>query len=92
MRGATVAFALLSVAIAGCGNAARDQLRARAAFDLSCEESKIAVVEIDALTRDARGCGQQATYVESCSGAPSARCTWVPRTESRPSEGLPSRL
>jgi hypothetical protein len=62
--------------LAGC-TATESQLRSRAAFDLQCDAKSIQIVKIDARTRGVRGCGQQATYVESCSGPNGSNCTWV---------------
>ncbi len=40
-----------------------DSLPRRAAFDLSCPEAEIELVEIDAVTAGAKGCGRRASYV-----------------------------
>ena len=63
------------VLLAGCG-ATEEQLRARAAFDLSCGQDQLTIVQIDDRTSGVRGCGQRATYVEQCA-RPSEDCTWV---------------
>ena len=72
---------LLLVALAGCAaRANQHQLTRRAAFDLGCTADQIEVTEIDERTRGVRGCGQQATYVESCDGPvnnSNTTCTWV---------------
>ena len=55
-------------------------LRPRAAFDLNCPEKSITLIKIDEKTTGARGCGKQATYVESCQGTPSGNetnCQWL---------------
>jgi hypothetical protein len=65
--------ALFFLSLAGCG-ASEEQLRARAAFDLNCAESKLRVVEIDDQTSGVRGCGKRATYIQRCHGG---ECTWV---------------
>jgi hypothetical protein len=39
-----------------------DPVRQRAAFDLQCPANKLEIVEIDFMTRGARGCGRQGTY------------------------------
>jgi hypothetical protein len=62
--------------LAGC-TATESQLRSRAAFDLQCDAKSLQIVKIDSRTRGVRGCGQQATYVESCSGPNGSNCTWV---------------
>ena len=81
-----VPFLAVLAALLACGGATTDQLRARAAFDLQCEEAQLSVVKIDERTQGVRGCGQQATYVESCDGpkgGTSTECTWVMNTDSR---------
>jgi hypothetical protein len=69
-----------------CG-ATEDQLRARAAYDLSCSESKLDIVEIDERTRGVKGCGQRATYVESCERVGDygvkRDCTWVLNSDTK---------
>ena len=71
----------------GCG-ASVEQLRSRASFDLSCPESQIQTTQIDDRTVGVRGCGQQATYVETCSNPQAgfgtgSGCTWVLNADSR---------
>ncbi len=73
------------LAATGCG-ADEQQLRARAAFDLSCPENQIRVQEIDGRTVGVRGCGQKAVYIESCNapvGHMGRDCTWVLNSDSR---------
>jgi hypothetical protein len=57
------------------------ELRARAAFDLECPRKQIHVVELDDRTKGVTGCGERATYIESCDrvGPWGVRsdCTWV---------------
>lgn len=65
-----------------CG-ASEEQLRTRAAFDMKCSEDQLNLIEIDDRTTGVRGCGQQATYVESCANANRTDCTWVLNTDSR---------
>jgi hypothetical protein len=62
-------------AVVGC-SATKDQLLKRAAFDLGCTKDEMRVTRIDQRTRGVRGCGKQATYIESCDSA-RASCTWV---------------
>ncbi len=61
--------------LAGCATSQgmQDNVRKRASFDLNCASDKITVVEIEPPTFQsrgsqgswgARGCGQQATYVQ----------------------------
>jgi hypothetical protein len=71
---------------AGCAGASNDQLRTRAAFDLKCNAGEVQVIELDDRTRGVQGCGQQATYVESCDGPKqnfNTSCTWVLNSDSK---------
>jgi hypothetical protein len=85
-------FGILGAAVVlsvGCG-ASVDQLRSRASFDLQCPEGQIQTTQIDDRTVGVRGCGQQATYVESCAN-PQAMgslqdCTWILNTDNRPGQ------
>jgi hypothetical protein len=88
MKGLAVAWVLLWVGPAiGCGGASVEQLRARAAFDLQCPESSITLVHLDDRTQGVTGCGQRATYVESCTMMDGYGgkhdCTWVLNTDSK---------
>lgn len=65
-----------------------EQLQSRASFDLQCPPNQIQTTRIDDRTYGVHGCGQQATYVESCenpNGAWGSRtgCTWVMNTDAR---------
>jgi hypothetical protein len=75
------------VAAVGCGGASVEQLRTRAAFDLQCPESSITLVHLDERTQGVTGCGQRATYVESCTMMDGYGgkhdCTWVLNTDSK---------
>lgn len=78
-----LAVALLTL---GCASASEDQLRARAAYDMECKQDRLYIIELDDRTRGVQGCGQKATYVESCDGVRSnllTECTWVLNTDSR---------
>lgn len=73
-------FSLACVALGllfnvGCGGASVTKLRTRAAFDMNCNESQIAMYRLNAQTIGVRGCGKQATYVESCNVNHS--CNWI---------------
>lgn len=70
--------ALVIVTAAGCG-ASLEQLRTRAAFDFSCPEPQLSVVDIDSRTKGVTGCGKKGTFVESCTPTPwkNLECTWV---------------
>jgi hypothetical protein len=84
MPGRSLALFVL-VMLSACG-ATDDQLRARAAFDLDCPGDHLTLVQIDDRTQGVKGCGQKATYVESCgahSGYGKTDCTWVLNTDSR---------
>jgi hypothetical protein len=76
-------FGSFVMGLAGCG-ASLEQLHARAAFDLNCPEAQLQVVKIDQRTQGVRGCGRQATYVESCTDPmrSSGTCTWIMNTDS----------
>ncbi|HEY7371041.1 MAG TPA: hypothetical protein VIF57_02610 [Polyangia bacterium] len=76
------AVSIAAVVVVGCatGPTSRDKLLKRAAFDLHCTKDELSVSKIDDRTRGVRGCGRQATYVQSCDGhygAASFNCTWV---------------
>ena len=60
----------------------RDRLLKRAAFDLHCTKDEMTVSKIDERTRGVRGCGRQATYVQTCDhyGVAAYNCTWVMNT------------
>ena len=81
---------LVAVVLGGGGCATgptpRDKLLKRAAFDLNCTQDELSVTKLDGRTRGVRGCGHQATYIESCDGPPGnlmRRCTWVMNTETK---------
>ena len=71
--------------VAACG-ASESQLRTRAAFDLSCPEDKLRIVEIDDRTRGVVGCGQRVTYVDTCAATQTnlGGCTWILNTDGKP--------
>ena len=78
-------FALFALVLCDCG-ATQDQLRSRAAFDMECPKERIRLIWIDESTYGVRGCGQKATYVETCTGqkgAMTTTCTWALNTDSR---------
>ncbi len=58
----------------GCG-ATVAQLKNRAAIDLDCQPSSLAIRSIDAATRSVSGCGRQAIYVEQFNH--SVRPAWL---------------
>jgi hypothetical protein len=50
----------------------------RAMFDLDCPREQLSWQKIDNQTFGVRGCGQKATYIESCRGEGlSETCVWV---------------
>jgi hypothetical protein len=74
---------LLGSLACATGPTSRDRLLKRAAFDLNCTKDELSVTKLDDRTRGVRGCGQKATYVESCDAPPSSfgrKCTWVMNT------------
>jgi len=92
MRTLIATFGVAATLVIGCSGATDQQLRARAAYDLKCNEGHLQVTEIDARTRGVRGCNQQVTYVESCTGGygnnpgmqmATNECTWVLNGDSR---------
>lgn len=70
---AYVAASLLMLG-SGCG-ATLGQLKNRAAIDLDCQPSSLAIRSIDSATRSVNGCGKQAIYVEQFNHA--VRPTWL---------------
>ena len=78
---ATIKLAALGLVLTACGGATDDQLRARAAFDMSCPEDQLHIVAIDGRTQGVIGCGKRNTYVESCEQygrtAGKTGCSWV---------------
>lgn len=88
MRLLSAVGALALVSAAGCG-ASLEQLRARAAFDFSCPEGQLSVVDIDSRTKGVTGCGRRGTFVESCTPKPwqGVECTWVLNSSGVPGSG-----
>jgi hypothetical protein len=76
--------------IFGEGDEGIRQLRARAAFDLTCPERQLKTVTIDDRTRGVSGCGEHATYVSSCDTVGpyglQAGCTWILNADSMRNE------
>ncbi len=79
-------LACAALGLLACG-ATEEQLRARAAYDMDCSKDSLHIVEIDDRTRGVTGCGQKATYVESCGSTDGYGgkhdCTWVQNTDSK---------
>jgi hypothetical protein len=54
---------------------------------MSCPQDELRLVRIDDRTQGVAGCGQKATYVESCSRVDGYGgkhdCTWVLNTDSK---------
>jgi len=81
------AMLITLAALLACGGATEDQLKVRSAFDLNCPQEQITLTQIDVRTRGVSGCGQRATYVESCDaprGSAGATCTWVLNSNTYP--------
>jgi hypothetical protein len=74
LPGIAVAVLLLG---AGCG-ASTQQLRGRASSDLRCPPDRLQMVQIDSSSREVRGCGQRAVYLEHCG---QQGCGWVLRSK-----------
>ena len=72
------ALALLS---GSCMGAVVSQVVKRASYDLECSGDQIELVSLPGATFGARGCGKQATYVQSCD---TSSCTWVINSDVTP--------
>ena len=57
-------LALMAGLTAGCGGSVSD-LRARAAFDLKCQDDQLVVTDLGSNSKGVEGCGRRATYVWS---------------------------
>ena len=70
----------------GCATTANvDELRARAAFDLQCDQSKLQVVDLDDRTKGVSCCGHRASYVRTelpPTWTEPAKETWVKDSEN----------
>jgi hypothetical protein len=81
-----ISLGFVLVALLACGQSAtQQQLVARAASDLGCQNERIESHELDSRTVIAVGCGHEATYVEDCETCTNGltkmnetcNCTWV---------------
>ena len=75
MRGLLVSCALLSA----CAESL-ESVKKRAAYDFKCPVEQITLDDLGGDTIGARGCGQQASYVEVCSADNNLvmySCRWV---------------
>jgi hypothetical protein len=69
------------------------KVKRRAASDFDCPETDIRTKSFDERSKVAEGCGQRATYVETCEGCVTGfgqyksiercNCTWVMDTRTR---------
>ncbi len=76
--------------VLGCSGGSQSSLRTRAAFDLSCDQNQLQIVELDDGVQGVTGCGHRATYVKSCEGQGFARsCQWILNSSEKP-KGAPS--
>jgi hypothetical protein len=87
MRGGLVVLGAAAVLAGACATTTsrHDRLLKRASFDFSCTKDELTVTKIDDRTRGVRGCGHQATYVETCDGPATSfarTCTWVMNTSA----------
>jgi hypothetical protein len=86
-RAPLLSAALFALSVSACAGATEEQLRARAAFDMSCPQGKIHLVQLDERTQGVTGCGQKGTYVETCGHVDGYGgkhdCTWVLNTDSK---------
>lgn len=69
---------------AGCASsnmgANQAQLMERASFDLDCPKKELALTDLGDSARGVRGCGKQASYIETCTGQrgyATTTCTWM---------------
>lgn len=84
---AAVGPLLLAASLGACVHATDGKLLSRASYDMHCPQAQLRITKLDSRTRGVEGCGQQATYVESCDGDRSSmttKCTWVLNTDSLP--------
>jgi hypothetical protein len=82
---------LLLACSAGMGRTVTE-LRTRAAFDLQCAGSELAVTPLTETTYGVRGCGRQATYVHRClrNTAGLVNCEWMQDAAVVPSTTITS--
>ena len=68
---------VVALLLGGCVESL-DSVRKRAAYDFQCPEEKVQVVELGSDKVGAKGCGQQASYVQVCeTNAIAYSCKWV---------------
>jgi hypothetical protein len=71
----------LALAGSGCATTTTKEVHPlikRASFDLDCPREKLTWRKFDDLTYGVKGCGQKATYIESCRGnGVNETCVWV---------------
>jgi hypothetical protein len=75
-----VALGLLLATLLACGAATTEELQSRAAFDLDCPPGSIKITDLGDGAMGVTGCGQRATYIESCDGPANnatRECQWV---------------
>jgi hypothetical protein len=80
-------LAFLLAAACGSATATYSELKTRAAFDLKCDRANLKVTPLGDDVAGVEGCGQRATYVESCSdprGNIYRNCSWVMDSSRRP--------
>jgi hypothetical protein len=66
----------LVMSVTACATAETHPLVKRASFDLDCPREKLVWRKFDDQTYGVQGCGQKATYIESCQGLYEP-CVWV---------------
>jgi hypothetical protein len=77
MKASTVGLfvMLLGVGVAGCGG--EERLRARAAYDMKCDEKSLVLTELGETSFGVEGCGQRQVYVCKENRRPGACGDWV---------------
>jgi len=71
----------LAMALSACAATIpnSDQVKIRAAHDLSCNADQVQTQEVDSRTMKVSACGQERTYIQECATEGTTRCTWVSR-------------
>ena len=69
---------ILAAAFAACGTITpAEQVRTFAAQAWKCDASQVQTTVVTKTSVRAQGCGQEATYVEQCTGPDTTHCPWV---------------
>ena len=69
---------IVVLGLVGCGAASPEQLKTRAAYEMSCPEDDLTLTELGDDTTGVTGCGKKQVYVQDCQGQGAMReCKWV---------------